>query len=104
MNTSLASCESRMTLGREVTVPAMGQPRLRLKIATDPGQNWKLEVRHGTQVLRTDEMTDEKFPDRWKTLEIDLSPVAGKSAWLQFRAQSTNGDHVLYIERAELLF
>ncbi|HEX5105296.1 MAG TPA: PQQ-binding-like beta-propeller repeat protein, partial [Pirellulaceae bacterium] len=93
-----------IAVGREVTVPTMGQPRLRLKIANDSGQIWKLEVRHGSQVLRADELTDEKFPDRWKTLEIDLSPVAGKSAWLQFRAQSTSGDHVLYIERAELLF
>ena len=48
-------------------------------------------------------MTDAKFPDRWKTIEVNLAPV-GKTGWLSFRAQSTNGDHVLYVERVELVF
>jgi outer membrane protein assembly factor BamB len=93
-----------VVLAREVTVPTQGKPRLRLRIANDAGQTWKLESRHGSQVIAAEEITDAKFPDRWKTIEIDLSPVAGKSGWLTFRAQSTNGDHVLYVERAELVF
>jgi hypothetical protein len=93
-----------IVLAREVTVPAQGKPRLRLRIANDAGQTWKLETRHGAQVIATEEITDAKFPDRWKTIEIDLTPVAGKSGWLSFRAQCTNGDHVLYVERAELVF
>ena len=93
-----------VVVAREVTVPTQGKPRLRLRIANDTGQTWKLETRHGTQVLAAEEITDAKFPDRWKTIEIDLSPVAGKTGWLTFRAQSTNGDHVLYVERVELVF
>jgi hypothetical protein len=93
-----------VVVAREVTVPNMGRPRLRLKIGTDPGAVWKLEVRHGDQVVRSEEITDAKFPDRWKTIEVDLTPAAGQSGWLSLRAQATNGDHVLYIQSAELVF
>jgi len=93
-----------IVIAREVTVPMQGKPRLRLRIANDAAQTWKLETRHGEQVLATEEITDARFPDRWKTIEIDLSPVAGKSGWLSFRAQSTGGELVLYVERVELVF
>lgn len=93
-----------VVLARQVTIPKQGNPRLRLRIGNDPAQIWKLEVRHGTQVVSSEELTDAKFPDRWKILEIDLSSIAGKPGWLSVRAQSTNGDHVLYVEAAELIF
>jgi outer membrane protein assembly factor BamB len=93
-----------VAVGREVTVPTQGKPRLRMRIANDAGQTWKLETRHGSEIIATEEITDAKYADRWKTIEIDLSAARGKTGWLTFRAQSTNGDHVLYIERVELVF
>jgi outer membrane protein assembly factor BamB len=91
-------------LAREITLPAMGRPRLRLRLATDAGQSWKLEARHGQHVLRSEEIKDQTHPDRWKTIEIDLSPAAGQSGWLTVRVQSTGGDHVLWLKSAEVLF
>ena len=83
----------------------MGRPRLRLRLGNDAGQVWKLEARHGEQVLKTEEIKDETHKDRWKTIEIDLAPAAGKSGWLTVRAaKSTNGDHVLWLKGAEVVF
>jgi hypothetical protein len=93
-----------IVLGREITLPAMGRPRLRIRLGTDGGQTWKLEARHGEQVLRSEEIKDQTHPDRWKTIEIDLAPAAGNSGWLTIRLQSTNGDHVLWLKGAEVVF
>jgi hypothetical protein len=93
-----------VVLSREVAIPEHGQPRLRLRIGTDPGTIWKIEVRHGNEVLYADEINDTKFPDRWKTIQIDAASAGGKSGWLTIRAQATNGDHVLFVESAELVF
>jgi hypothetical protein len=89
-----------IVLARELTVPPQGQPRLRLRLASDAGQHWKLEVRLGEKLLTAAEFKDE--PDRWKTLEIDLTPSAGHSGWLTIEAKSQSGDHVLWWKAAEL--
>jgi hypothetical protein len=92
-----------VVLAREVAIPEHGQPRLRLRVATDPGTIWKVEVRHGDQVLYSDEINDTKFPERWKSIQVDAAAVSRKSGWLTIRAQCTN-DHVLFVESAELVF
>jgi outer membrane protein assembly factor BamB len=95
-------------LGRQV--PSAERPsRLRLHLATDGGQIWKVKVRLGALLVADMEVTDASHPDRWKTLDIDLQPVGAPgeklegSAWLTIRAQSKSGDHVLWIQRAELV-
>jgi hypothetical protein len=93
-----------IVLARQITLPAMGRPRLRVRLGGDPGQTWKLEVRHGEQSLKQEEIKDQTHPDRWKTIEIDLSPAAGNSGWLTLRLQSTSGDHVLWLKGAEVVF
>ena len=91
-------------LAREIKLPAMDRPRLRLRLGNDAGQVWKLEVRLGEQVLKTEEIKDETHKDRWKTIEADLSPAAGQAGWLTIRLQSTNGDHVAWWKAAEVVF
>jgi outer membrane protein assembly factor BamB len=93
--------------GREV-LPTDSPSRLRLRLATDGGQTWKVEVRLGVLLLADVEITDASYPDRWKTLEVEL-PKAGQPAaaanatWLTVRAQSKGGDHVLWIQQVELV-
>jgi hypothetical protein len=93
-----------IVIGREITLPAMGRPRLRLKLCTDPGQIWKLEARHGERLLKAEEIKDETHPDHWKTIEIDLTPAAGQPGWLTVRLTCVNGDHVLWWKGAEVVF
>jgi outer membrane protein assembly factor BamB len=93
-----------IVLGREITLPTMGRPRLRVRLGNDAGQIWKLEVRHGEQLLRAEEIKDETHQDRWKTIEIDLAPAAGKTGWLTVRLQCANGDNVLWLKGAEVVF
>jgi outer membrane protein assembly factor BamB len=93
-----------IVLAREISLPAMGRPRLRLRMGTDGGQVWKLEARHGDQLLKTEEIKDETHPDRWKTIEIDLSLAAGKTGWLSVKLTCANGDHVLWLKSAEIVY
>jgi outer membrane protein assembly factor BamB len=96
-----------IVLGRELE-PADTPSRLRLRLATDGGQTWKVEVRLGTRLIAEVEITDASHPDRWKTLDIELPPAveshdaAGRSTWLTVRAQSKSGDHVLWVQQAEI--
>ncbi len=93
-----------IVLAREIKLTAMDRPRLRLRLASDGGQVWKLAVRVGEQVLKTEEIKDETHPDRWKTIEIDLAPAAGTSGWLAVELQSANGDHTLWWKGAEVVY
>lgn len=93
-----------IVLAREIKLPAMDRPRLRLRFANDPGQVWKLAVRLGEQVLKAEEIKDETHKDRWKTIEVDLAPAAGQSGWLAVELQSANGDHTLWWKGAEVVY
>jgi len=91
-----------IVLARELTIPREGNPRLRLRIASDAGRHWKLEVRLNNQLLKTEEIKDEK--DRWKTIEIELKNAAGQTGWLTIDARSQNGDHAIWWKSAEVAF
>jgi outer membrane protein assembly factor BamB len=93
-----------IVLAREIKLPAMDRPRLRLRFANDGGQVWKLAVRLGEQVLKTEEIKDETHADRWKTIEVDLAPAAGQTGWLAVELQSANGDHTLWWKGAEVVY
>jgi hypothetical protein len=95
---------SPIILAREIKLPAMDRPRLRLRLASDAGHVWKLEVRLGEQLLKTEEIKDETHKDRWKTIEVDLASASGQSGWLTVRLQSTNGDHVAWWKGAEVVY
>jgi hypothetical protein len=95
---------SPIILAREIKLPAMDRPRLRLRLASDAGHVWKLEVRLGEQLLKTEEIKDETHKDRWKTIEVDLASASGQSGWLTVRLQSTNGDPVAWWKGAEVVY
>jgi hypothetical protein len=99
-----SSGATSIVLAREIKLPAMDRPRLRLRFANDGGQVWKLAVRLNEEVLKAEEIKDETHKDRWKTIEVDLAPAAGKSGWLAVELQSASGDHTLWWKGAEVVY
>jgi outer membrane protein assembly factor BamB len=71
-----------IALARPVAIPAGAKARLRLRVGNDAGHHWKIEVRFGDRLVQVIDVTDQAFPDRWKTLEVDLSSLAGQSGTL----------------------
>jgi hypothetical protein len=101
-----ATAQSPVVFARQLTLPAGGKPRLRIRVGNDPGQNWKLRVSFGDKQLHLVDITDATHPDRYKQLEIDLSPVAGQSGNLVLEAQfvSTGDATALFWKALEILF
>ncbi len=101
-----ATAQSPVVFARQLTLPAGGKPRLRIRVGNDPGQNWKLLAAFGDKQLHTVDITDATYPDRYKQLEIDLSPVAGQSGTLVVQAQfvSTGDASALFWKALEILF
>ena len=65
---------------------------------------WKLQVNVGDQLVQELEVKDETHPDRWKTLEIELAPAAGKQGWLTVSAVHSGGNpSPLYWKTLELV-
>jgi hypothetical protein len=71
-----------IALARQVTIPAGAKARLRLRVGNDAGHHWKVDIRFGDQTVQAIEITDQAYPDHWKTLEVDLSGLAGQSGTL----------------------
>ncbi|MFN0018149.1 MAG: PQQ-binding-like beta-propeller repeat protein [Pirellulaceae bacterium] len=101
-----ATAISPVVFSRQITLPGGGKPRLRIRVGNDPGQNWKLLVSFGDKQLHAVDITDATHPDRYKQLEIDLSPVAGQSGNLVVQAQfvSTGDATALFWKALEVLF
>ncbi len=101
-----ATAQSPVVFARHISLPAGGKPRLRIRVGNDPGQNWKLAVSFGDKALHAVDITDATHPDRYKQLEIDLSPVAGQSGNLVVQAQfvSTGDATALFWKALEILF
>lgn len=91
-------------LARRVAVPPSGA-KLRLRVGHDGGKAWRLRVAAGGQTLAEIEINDETAPDGWKTWEVDLSPLAGKTVWLTLaqRPPEKSQDAFGYWKRAEIL-
>jgi outer membrane protein assembly factor BamB len=71
-----------IAFARAVEIPAGAKPRLKLRIGNDAGHDWKIEVRFGDRVVQSIDVNEQAYPDRWKTLEVDLSSLAGQSGTL----------------------
>jgi outer membrane protein assembly factor BamB len=101
-----ATAQSPAVFARQISLPAGGKPRLRIRVGNDPGQNWKLTVAFGNKELHAVDITDKTHPDRYKQLEIDLSPVAGQSGTLVVQAQfvSTGDATALFWKALEVVF
>lgn len=101
-----ATAQSPVVFARQIALPAGSKPRLRIRVGNDPGQNWKLTAAFGDKELHAVNITDATHPDRYKQLEIDLSPVAGQSGTLVVQAQfvSTGDASALFWKALEVLF
>jgi outer membrane protein assembly factor BamB len=101
-----ATAQSPVVFARQISLPAGGKPRLRIRVGNDPGQNWKLAVAFGDRQLHVVDITDATHPDRYKQLEIDLSPIAGQSGNLVVQSQfvSTGDATALFWKALEILF
>ena len=96
-----------IAVARQANFPPAGTARLRLRVGNDAGHHWKLEVRFGDQLVKAIDVTDEAFKDRWKTLEVDLSSLAGQSGTLVVSGIFVKGggnQTVTFWKSAELLF
>lgn len=96
-----------VALARAVTVPPGAKTRLRLRVGNDAGHHWRVEVRFGNQLVQAVDITDQAYPERWKTLEVDLSSLGGKAGTLVVsgRFVSGGGDQtVTFWKSLELLF
>lgn len=71
-----------IAFAKAVEIPAGSKPRLQLRVGNDAGHDWKIEVRFGDRVVQAIDVTEQAYPDRWKTLEFDLSSLAGQSGTL----------------------
>jgi outer membrane protein assembly factor BamB len=77
---------------RPVNLPAESKHRLRMRVGTDPGMQWKLQVLVNDKPVQDIDVKDETHPDRWKNIEIDLSSAAGQQGWLTISAVHTGGN------------
>jgi|GEM_PF-1206076 len=80
------------TWARSISLPPDSKRRLRLRVGTDSGMQFKVQVHVGEKLVQELEVKDETHPDRWKNLEIDLSPAAGNEGWLTVTAVHSGGN------------
>jgi hypothetical protein len=70
-------------LVREVEVPAGRKTTLRLVVGHDPRGDWTLAVRANSRQLLRQKIGKGTCKDGWRTVEVDLSPMAGKAVDLE---------------------
>ena len=98
--------QTPLALARQISLAAGSKAKLRLRVANDPGHHWKLEVRLGERMVQTVDISDQTHPDRWKTIEVDLSSLAGTSGMLVVSGRFVSGggnETVTFWKAAELV-
>ncbi|HZL91067.1 MAG TPA: PQQ-binding-like beta-propeller repeat protein [Pirellulaceae bacterium] len=81
-----------IAFARPVSIPAGAAAKLRLRVGNDAGHHWKVEVRFGDRLVQAIDVTDQAYKDRWKTLEVDLSSLAGQRGTLVVCGRFVSGD------------
>ncbi len=76
------------SLARRGLVPA-GSPKLVIRVASDA--KWKLEALAGEKIIASQTLDRESTGGGWKTIELNLDPVAGQTAWLVVRQIDIDG-------------
>jgi len=69
-------------LSKMVAVPAKGRTTLHLVVGHDPRGDWTLVVKAGDKVLAKEKIGKATCTDGWRTVEVNLSPLAGKTVRL----------------------
>jgi hypothetical protein len=78
-----AERDKPLVLVRHTTIPDGGAPRLRLRLANAPRDPCAVEVRFaGMSLFREDVRNPRTVGQLWRSLEVDLSAVVGKTGWL----------------------
>lgn len=97
---------SPVVFARRIRVPQSGKPKLKMRLGSEPHNNWQLVVRFGEKVLLEKDMEWSKNPNVWKDVAVDLAGVRGQQAWLTVEARFvSHGDHTrTYWKRLELAF
>jgi outer membrane protein assembly factor BamB len=84
-----AGRDSPLVLARHTTLPDGGRPRLRLRLADSPRNPCAVEVRFDGNSLFEEEVSGRRGGQQlWRTLDVDLAPVAGRTGWLTVRART----------------
>jgi hypothetical protein len=81
------------SLAREIAVPA-GGGSLRIEAGHEAGASWKLVVEAGPRSLLATGLGAATARAGWRTVEIDLGPLAGSKAWCIVRAEVEGGGPV----------
>jgi len=79
-------------LVREVAVPEGRKTTLRLVVAHDPRGDWTLVIRADSKELARQKISKDTCTDVWRTVEVNLSPMAGKTVDLEL-INAANGWH-----------
>ena len=74
-------------LSREVTVPQQGHCRLHLLVTHHNGGDWELIVKVDDKEIFKQLIGSESNVPRWKTIDIDLTPYAGRTIKLELLNQ-----------------
>ena len=79
------------TLSRMIEAPAAKKTVLRVVVANDPRGDFDLVVKAGGKELlkKTIKVNTEDAPDKWETVAVDLSPLAGQAAAVEIINQPT---------------
>jgi hypothetical protein len=88
---------------REVRVDKERPRRLRVQVGVQQGQPWQLAVRVNDQVVLTSKLSDET-PNRMGTFDVDLTPFAGQTVWLQVAQDIVkDGNSTAYWKQIDLV-
>ena len=71
-----------LELVRRIQVPAMGSPKLRLRVSNDPAGKWQLLVHIGGRKVLEQEIDQTFTGGGLKIVDIELKPFAGQQVWV----------------------
>jgi outer membrane protein assembly factor BamB len=78
-------------LARRLEIPATGAPKLRLKVANLNQGQWKLDVVALGRTWHEQQVDPQWTGGNWKEIEVDLRPLAGRTAWVILRQHEVGG-------------
>ena len=75
-------------LSRTVEIPSDKKTTLRLVVTHDLRGDWTLVVKADGEPLLTKKIGPETVPNDWATIQVDLSPYAGRSVLIELLNQA----------------
>jgi hypothetical protein len=92
-----------VVFGREIVVPELGQPRLKLRVSSESGRNWRLEVRFRGESVVSQEIS---AGNRWTDLAVDLQQFKSQKGILTVHGQLLQGEQLtdIFWKTLQLLY